>query len=373
MKLKNSITASSITNFLAAGALLRYSTAASLEEPQWILLEGPFQPASDADSDEITVFFPEFYDLHSSLKLRAQIEHRLTSLELRQICELYLATAGVVSSPLTKAPWIEPEKGDFAQAFSLIQQRIRAGEIQKAVPVVFDRSAQSVTDLEKVQMILRLIEAPPALFVYGFWQSHQGRSMGVLGASPEVLFEYQDQCLRTMALAGTCPKNEIQARDSLLQDQKELQEHQLVLEDIKSVLSRLGPMTTNGPHILELPSLLHLKTDIEVQCDHQPDFSRLIESLHPTAALGVAPRSQDYKWMAKLPGQEGRKAFGGPFAFLSQDQALCLVAIRNLQWNESASMIGSGCGIVDASELEREWRELFQKRLSVRKILGLES
>ncbi|MNL49201.1 chorismate binding enzyme [compost metagenome] len=54
------------------------------------------------------------------------------------------------------------------------------------------------------------------------------------------------------------------------------------------------------------------------------------------------------------------------------EEALCLVAIRNMQWNGQFAMIGSGCGVVAASELEREWRELYQKRLSVKKILGFE-
>ena len=100
--------------------------------------------------------------------------------------------------------------------------------------------------------------------------------------------------------------------------------------------------------------------------------ARCLGSAVLTPALGVAPRSAGYEWMKILPGQEGRRRFGAPFAFLDKESCLCLVAIRNIQWDQEGRRIGSGCGIVAASEEPREWRELFQKRQSVKKILGLE-
>jgi menaquinone-specific isochorismate synthase len=358
---KNSITLSSITNFLEAGALLRHGD-------QWILIEGPFKPACDAHSDEITVFCPDFYDLQSILPLRGTQTYCLSGGDLRQNCEAYLAQHKDLPPPMAKALWEEPAKEDFSRALKATQERIQKGEIQKTVPAVFARSPQTVTPVERAQMLLRLTSAPATLYVYGFWQNGEG----VLGATPEVLFDYSQGRLKTMALAGTCPKSESSQRDSLLRDEKEMQEHLIVLEDLKTLLGPLGDLTTRGPDIVELPMLYHLKTDIEIVCKTPPAFLPLIEKLHPTPALGVAPRTYGYKWMQSFPGQEGRGKFGAPFAFFGEQEALCLVGIRNLQWNRTYSMIGSGCGVVGASELEREWRELYQKRLSVRKILGLE-
>ena len=335
---------------------------------QWILIEGPFTSVSDANSDEITVFCPDFYDLHSTLPMKGSRIFRLSTSELRENCESFLAQGSIGGPPLGKADWVEPRIADFAQALEMTQERISKGELIKAVPAVFARSSQTVRAEERAQMLLYLLEAPPTLFVYGYWQN----GVGVLGATPEVLFDYSCGILKTMALAGTCPKSESLERESLLKDAKEMQEHIIVLEDIKKTLQSFGAIKTTGPMIVELPTLYHLKTDLEILCDQQPDFMALTERLHPTPALGVAPRTADYKWMQSFPGQEGRRGFGAPFAFLSSKEALCLVAIRNLQWNTSEAMIGSGCGVVAASELEREWRELYQKRLSVRKILGLE-
>lgn len=365
MDRQNSITLQSFTNFLQSGALLRH-------EGQWILVEGPFSPVKNANStpnsSEISVFWPDFYDLEDKPLHQGAANYELSTSDIRQICESYLHVNPVSEGPLSKAPWREPLKEHFATALDGILGKIRNGEIQKAVPAIFARTAQTVTASDRAQMILSLSKAPETLHVYGFWQDGEG----VLGATPEVLFDFDFGILKTMALAGTCPKSESTERESLLKDPKEMQEHGFVVDDLKARLGKWGSVKTDGPKILELPMLFHLKTDFVVKCHSTPNFKKMIGELHPTPALGVAPRAAGYKWMAEYPGQEGRRGFGGPFAFIDQNKAVCLVGIRNLQWNSEEAMIGSGCGIVAASELDREWRELFQKRLSVKKILGLE-
>lgn len=335
---------------------------------QWILIEGPFRQVSDANSDEITILCPNFYDSPSASLLRGRQTHWLSTEELRDLCENYLAQIPSIPDSLGSFLWEEPKKSDFLQALEVIQAKIAKKEIQKAVPVIFARTSHPITAPLRARMLLSLLDAPSTLFVYGIWQGFEG----VLGATPETLFEYTDGELKTMALAGTCPKEDATSRESLLKDEKEMQEHLLVLEDLKTVLKPWGEVVIEGPQILELPTLFHLQTRIRVKCGETPSFTDLIERLHPTPALGVAPRNYGYQWMKELSGQQGRARYGAPFAFLAKEEALCLVGIRNIQWNETSSMIGSGCGIVAASDFEREWRELYQKRLSVRKILGLE-
>jgi len=357
----NNISPLGITNFLESGALLRH-------KGQWVLIEGPFTPVKTPNSSEISVFCPDFYEQARHPFWWGAREHRLTTQEIRKLCEDYLSANPLSQGPLSKAPWNEPLEQDFATDIQVIQNKIKAKDIDKAVPVIFARTAQTVTASERAQLIFTLTQAPETMYVFGFWQN----GSGILGATPEVLFDYENGLLQTMALAGTCPKAESTERASLLMDEKEMSEHQFVVEDLTQRLQQWGKVQSHGPYILELPTLCHLKTDFQVQCMTKPDFRELIMELHPTPALGVAPRKAGYQWMATLPGQDGRAGYGAPFAFLGAEEALCLVAIRNLQWNKNESMIGSGCGIVAASEFSREWRELFQKRLSVRKILGLQ-
>lgn len=348
------------TNFLESGALLR--TAPN----SWFLLQGPFQAQTSVTRREVALFLPDFFFESEQNYWIPESFHRLTDDELQQLC------AEFDKSLLPKMPWAGAELQSFSDSYQAIQEKIHNAGLKKAVPVVFEKSTESVSPSRLVSMIVSLLQAPPSLFVFGFWQN--GR--GVLGATPEVLLRQQGRQLTTMALAGTCPKAETAQRKPLLEDAKERLEHDLVVQDIQSSLSHYGEVQMQGPQVLELPTLLHLKTEIQCRLAAPEKFSffEACAALHPTPALGVSPRDYGYEWMKALPEQKNRRGFGAPWGLQwAEDEALCLVAIRNLQWDADGSRIGSGCGIVAQSDLQQEWRELSQKRTSVKKILGLES
>lgn len=369
----NSITIQSFTNsfanFLQSGALLRH-------EGLWTLIVGPFKESVKANSSVVSMYWPDFYDLGKGQLVQGSAVFVLDDGGFYAVIENYLQKqVHDFSKPLSRAPWLEPSLVDFINTFESILAKIESNQIKKAVPVVFSRSAQTLNSQDLVQLLVALRKAPESLYVYGFWQNGEG----VLGATPEVLFSFENFKLKTMALAGTLsklensPADELNLRfDRLLNDPKEISEHNFVVEDLKARLEKWGKIVISGPIVLDLPLLCHLKTDFEVSCQSIPEFIELIFDLHPTPALGVAPRAFGFKWLSEYPGQENRRGFGGPFAFIEKEKAICLVAIRNLQWTCKEVMIGSGCGIVEASQIEREWSELNQKRLSVKKILGLE-
>ncbi|MCM2323032.1 MAG: chorismate-binding protein, partial [Oligoflexia bacterium] len=111
-------------------------------------------------------------------------------------------------------------------------------------------------------------------------------------------------------------------------------------------------------------------------------FERLARALHPTAALGAFPRPAGWEWLQSRPGARNRKRFGAPFGLLwspgtpgtagqCELEATCVVAIRNIQWEGERVVLGSGCGLIAESVLEREWDELSLKRESVKRMMGL--
>lgn len=361
MKGQDSITPSDFTNFLAEGALLRQA----LPEGQvWHLVWGPFKESKTPFSEGISIFCPDFYDIDSASYRRGSRTQSLNSSDFESLLRGYLSDN---KAPVATVEWTEPSRFDFENAFAMIQRKITSYEIRKAVPVVFRRAKTAVSAKERAQILLNLLQAPPTLFVHGYWSTNGG----IIGATPETLFTQKENRLQTMALAGTCPKSEAAGRPSLLDDPKEMKEHDFVVQDLDSTLSRYGKITREGPHLLELPTLFHLQTKFSVETK-RVDPGELIKALHPTPALGVFPRRAGYQWMKDLPGQQGRMRFGAPFAFIWPDEVVCLVSIRNIQWSAKERMIGSGCGIVGESQVDREWAELQQKRLSVQKILGLQ-
>ena len=261
----------------------------------------------------------------------------------------------------------EPAKIHFEQAFQVIQGKIQRGEIEKAVPIVFAKSTARPNAFDLAGSLLNLLGLPLELSVFGFWDS--GR--GVMGATPEILFHRKALMLQTVALAGTCPREELETRIPLLLDPKEMREHELVVNDIVARLKPLGWLKKYDTEVLELPTMQHLRTRFEVSGITKRD-SELVKLLHPTPALGVAPRAYGHQWMRELPEQKDRGLFGAPLLFcLGTDETLAMVAIRSILWDEAGSRVGSGCGVVGSSEFDREWNELAVKRESVYKMLGL--
>jgi len=86
----------------------------------------------------------------------------------------------------------------------------------------------------------------------------------------------------------------------------------------------------------------------------------------------VAPRDAGKKWLSKINTDPDRSRFGAPFGLRNENgTGICLVAIRNVQWQDKKIKIGSGSGIVHESELNREWDEQKLKREVVKKMLGI--
>ncbi len=366
MKRQNSISLLDFTNFLESGALLRCGS-------EWILAYGPSHSVStDKDAHKngslFSVFAPHFFDVEDAKALIFENEACLSQLDFLNLCRNYLEKASALPLDWNEIPWKEPEFNDFAQTFSHTQRLISQGQIDKAVPCVFSHAEAQITPATLVKCFLSMATLSEALHVYGIWQGEKG----LLGATPEILFEKRGLQVSSMALAGTMAKSTQSRGEMLLKDKKELHENNLVAEDIRQQLRPLGRVQIEPVQLLELPTLWHLLTRIQLQLEVDVAPIELVKRLHPTPALGVAPRNFGWRWMKEWPEQNRRQRFGAPFLMkASENHWICLVAIRNLQWDGKSLMIGSGCGVVRDSLLDREWLELFYKRESVKKLLGL--
>jgi menaquinone-specific isochorismate synthase len=258
---------------------------------------------------------------------------------------------------------------DFRPLFDSAMSAMQRGEFKKVVPVLFE-SGRFAGRTERWRWFLaHLAAVPHGMYAYGYsYQSH-----GLIGATPEVLFESDGHGYRTMALAGT---RAIADAEELLHDPKELVEHRLVVDDITRRLAPFGHVEVGPLGILRMPSLAHLATGIRFQesAGDRMSFAEMIRRLHPTAALGVSPRTQaGERWLREADHGVKRRSFGAPFGLEQHDhRGLTLVAIRNVQWQAEAVRVGAGVGLLPESRFEREFDELRQKRRQVKMLFGLE-
>lgn len=261
----------------------------------------------------------------------------------------------------------EPDQQEFEQRFEKIRS---LKNLKKAVPVVFAKSTLespfnplSCLSNLSIRRFSSPDPRPVDQFPYGFWSNDEA----MIGITPEILFSYSDKILHTMAVAGTAPLD----AGSLLDDPKEMHEHQLVVEDIGAQLSGFGVVEIGQTAEKTLPSLRHLITPIQVKLNKPYSVEELTQALHPTAALGGYPRKAARTWLLEQPEAYFRRRFGAPFGFVEKGRAHVVVAIRNVQYHDNCLWLGSGCGIVEQSQSDKEWRELCLKRNSVKAALGI--
>lgn len=297
-----------------------------------------------------------------------------------------------VSIASAKISWRAPKKEDFEKTFERLGKAFREEGVKKAVPVVFAEGVTAMADrLEwlRARVLAGLAGTSGShLRLYGCW----GEGSGFLGATPEELFSRDGDVLTSMAVAGTRAVRTLgdRAQDpealakfsgDFLNDPKERNEHLHVVEDIEKVLGTTGGKITKSPTAVErFGALLHLVTRFHVSQTGHADFRKLVESLHPTPALGVWPRDPQHRLLRELhtlaSGGVEREGFGAPFVVKFGERVESIVAIRQIRWNFDESdrasvVVGSGCGVVPESDVHREWDELAAKREAVMKLFRL--
>ena len=270
-----------------------------------------------------------------------------------------------LSGSCTPRTWRSFDETAFAAAFARVREALDDGVLMKAVPAVFETSDRPLDVAERERALLALANLPAGLMPYGCWNSDSG----ILGASPELLFGDDGVEIRTMAVAGTARAGA--TPDQILEDPKERAEHAAVVDDLAAQLAPLGRVARGATRLWRIGILSHLRTDLRVVPAERVSFDALVRRLHPTPAVGTAPRDLWREWIPALDGAP-RGRFAAPFGLLMPDgSARCLVAIRNVQWDSTGARIGAGCGIVDGSDSVRETAELRLKIAATRGNLAL--
>lgn len=348
-----------IHQFLRSGALFAPSADRLIVgwgERQWHAAQPPLS--------EHSFYFPDYFLKESTPWMTHQFHAILTLGELKSLLPR-------PENNQKKVDWIDPQIGQFQAVFRKLQPLFVAKKLKKAVPYLF---ASSPYQIQQDQLALVLASALSyaqlhPIHLYGFWDCSDCPS-GLLGATPEVLFKYTgaEKRLSTMACAGTMPlsMNAIE----MLNDSKMLHEHRCVVDGIVDALSGFGTAEVGEMELRHFGALAHLVTPIELNHCHA-SFNSLLKALHPTAAVGALPKQLGWEWLLDYQTKVPRQRYGAPVGYIHQNDAHCLVGIRNLQWNKDGVQLGVGCGVVPESQCELEWEELNLKLRTIKGIFGI--
>jgi menaquinone-specific isochorismate synthase len=239
----------------------------------------------------------------------------------------------------------------------------RPGEYEK---VVLARMATfEFAEPLNAAVLLQALKKNTASCFHFLFQPHA--CSGFLGASPERLYRRDGDLIRTEAIAGSRPRGALPQEDQalareLLASEKELREHGYVVDGIRGSLEPLCGLLTAGeePVVLKLSRCQHLITPFKGRLRRGVKDAELLESLHPTPAVGGYPKERALGDISRLEPFD-RGWYAGPVGWIAKDSAQFVVGIRSGLTEDRRLHLFSGAGIVEGSVPGYEWEEIENK------------
>lgn len=202
-----------------------------------------------------------------------------------------------------------------------------------------------------------------------------GQGQQFFGASPELLYQRQNEIIKTEAVAGTRPTSHSQNKNAQLRQDltnsfKDVREHDLVANHIENLLNDLGLLDVKSEptNIMNLNYVQHFHRIFRAKLGQIKD-EKIIRKLHPTPAVGGVKRDWAYAFIREQEGFD-RGLYAGPLGVIAKNQVEFCVAIRSALFFENQLNIYAACGIVEGSKPEEEWEELCNKQKLIMSLLS---
>lgn len=341
-----------------------------------------------------SLFACVFPDSDSRALLAAADKHILY---LRSQLELPAVTSGGREKQRCKSsPGLDQR---YRVAVECLLGEIERGTIEKAV---LARSCRVHCDSAFVpaDVLLSLRENYPSCFIFGALSNRETNretdrtsNIGALsgsafvGATPERLLSLKNNQLVSEPVAGSIKRGVNVEEDEvlaqcLLHSEKEHAEHAIVVDGIRGVLAPVCSSleTLESPKVLKLPGIQHLYTKIKGELANDGGNKKnqsiltILDKLHPTAAVGGAPRSSALAWL-KANENLDRGWYTGPIGWVNdRGEGDFAIALRAALLRENEARLYAGAGIVAGSLAESELEETQLKmKAALNSILELQS
>ncbi len=214
---------------------------------------------------------------------------------------------------------------------------------------------------------LRTINPSPYMFYFS------GTDVEIAGASPETLVKLENGVLHTFPLAGTRKRGTTWEEDmalekELLADEKELAEHNMLVDlgrnDLGKI-SRFGTVEVEKLHSIERYShVMHIGSTVKGIIREDKDALDAIEAVLPAGTLSGAPKIRACQIIGELEKNK-RGVYGGAIGYIdfTGNMDTC-IAIRIVYKKNNKVFVRSGAGIVADSVPEKEYEECLNKARS---------
>ncbi len=255
------------------------------------------------------------------------------------------------------------DKEQYCQMVEKAKHYIKEGDIFQIV--LSNRlCAPFEGSLLNTYRMLRTINPSPYMFYFS------GTDVEVAGASPETLVKLEDGILHTFPLAGTRPRGKSPEEDTalekeLLADEKELAEHNMLVDlgrnDLGKI-SKFGTVQVEKLHSIERYShVMHIGSTVRGEIAPEFDALDAVAAVLPAGTLSGAPKIRACQLIAELENNK-RGIYGGAIGYIdfTGNMDTC-IAIRIAYKKNGKVFVRSGAGIVADSIPEKEYQECLNK------------
>jgi menaquinone-specific isochorismate synthase len=239
--------------------------------------------------------------------------------------------------------------------------RIRGGDLQKVV-LAQALEADLAAPFPRAATLDRLAEKYRDCHRYYFEPDAGGSAF--FGATPERLVALRGRTVETDALAGTTGRGETPAEDEwlaqeLLDDAKNVHEHELVADTVREQLEPFAASISAGERrVRRLATVQHLHTPITAELNADRHVLDLVEALHPTPAVGGLPPDRALETIHDTEPFD-RGWYAAPVGWIdAAGNGAFAVAIRSAVATPRLATLFAGVGLVADSDPDREWDEV---------------
>ncbi|MAF16877.1 MAG: anthranilate synthase component I [Marinomonas sp.] len=276
------------------------------------------------------------------------------------------------NGPLVVTPAGESmSREEHAQAVAKVKQDIVDGKIfqtEVGFKKWFDLDGDTIGIYEQ----MREVNPSPQMYYIKFGEQK------VIGASPELLFRLRQGEMETFPLAGTAKrgvdeKEDVALARALLNDPKEIAEHNMIVDLHRNDIGRVARFGT-----VKVRSLMDIKRFSHVQhisseivgiiADDQDMFSALASNF-PAGTLTGAPKIEAMKIIDDMEG-DGRGPYGGAVGqFSFNGDCNFAIPIRTVFAKGNKAYVQTCGGNVYDSNAEGEYEEIQRKFAGTKRVL----
>ncbi len=192
---------------------------------------------------------------------------------------------------------------------------------------------------------------------------HHGKS-SFFGATPEMLAKFSNGCIEVDALAGSAHRGKTEDEDTqiekaLLRDDKNLTEHNYVIEHIRNTVSSLTEdfKIESRYSIKKLANIQHIWSRITARLSNKSSMMSILKELYPTPAICGFPKEASFHLIKKVEGYK-RGLYSGIIGWFNfDDEGEFAVALRSALLTSNKLVAFAGGGIVQNSDPEAEYKE----------------